>query len=76
MVGNAWQWTQDCWHETYEGAPTDGSAWMTGSDCTRRAARGGAWRGDFRGLRTAGRGFDPADSRWATVGFRLARTLE
>ena len=42
MMGNVWELTQDCWHENYEGAPTDGSAW-TGGDCSRRVVRGGSW---------------------------------
>lgn len=33
MHGNVWEWVQDCWHDSYDGAPTDGSAWTTGYDC-------------------------------------------
>src|SRR6516162_8380458 len=42
MVGNVWEWVEDCYHENYNGAPTDGSAW-TSDDCRHRVARGGAW---------------------------------
>jgi formylglycine-generating enzyme required for sulfatase activity len=43
MAGNAWQWTADCWHENYNGAPTDGSA-RTAADCkSGRVVRGGSW---------------------------------
>ncbi len=42
MAGNVWQWVQDCWHEDYNGAPIDGSAWKTG-DCEKRVVRGGSW---------------------------------
>jgi sulfatase modifying factor 1 len=39
MLGNVWEWTQDCWNTTYSGAPTDGTAWDAG-DCSMRAVRG------------------------------------
>ena len=42
MVGNVWEWTEDCYHDSYNGAPADGSAW-TGGDCSRRVVRGGSW---------------------------------
>jgi len=44
MLGNVWEWVQDCWHESYKGAPTDGSAWgkQQGGDCARRVIRGGS----------------------------------
>lgn len=41
MSGNVWEWTQDCWNTSYHGAPTDGSAWLSG-DCTGRVLRGGS----------------------------------
>jgi formylglycine-generating enzyme required for sulfatase activity len=41
--GNVWEWVEDCWHETYQGAPVDGSAWTTAcTDGSARVARGGA----------------------------------
>jgi formylglycine-generating enzyme required for sulfatase activity len=72
MAGNAWQWTADCYHNTYNGAPTDGSAW-TGGICNGRVVRGGSWNDGPWVLPAARR-------RWYTVelpivGFRLARTL-
>src|SRR5262249_4655014 len=42
MLGNVWQWVQDCYNPSYELAPTDGSAWLKG-DCSRRIRRGGGW---------------------------------
>jgi len=42
-TGNAWSWTQDCYHASYRGAPADGTAWLEGGDCSRRVLRGGAW---------------------------------
>ena len=42
MHGNVWEWVEDCWNDSYEGAPDDGSAWTSG-DCGRRVLRGGSW---------------------------------
>ena len=43
MHGNVCEWVEDCWHENYEGAPTDGSAWTSGGDSDKRVYRGGSW---------------------------------
>ena len=43
MHGNVWEWCRDNWHDSYEGAPTDGNAWTTGGDDERSPLRGGAW---------------------------------
>jgi formylglycine-generating enzyme required for sulfatase activity len=72
--GNVWEWTQDCRHDSYTGAPSDGSAWITG-DCSRRVLRGGAWSLDPRGLRAANRYWSTPVDRSYVVGFRLERTL-
>jgi len=74
MVGNVWAWTEDCYHDSYNGAPTDGSAWNRG-DCGRRVLRGGAWYFDPQVLRSAFRGGDPYDVRAGYIGFRVGRTL-
>ena len=50
MLGNVWEWVADRWHDSYNGAPEDGSAWTTG-DSGRRVLRGGSWNGDPRDLR-------------------------
>jgi len=73
--GNVWDWVEDCWHDNYEGAPTDGSAWTTG-DCGRRVLRGGSWSLGPRSLRAAWRIKDASDGRYDFSGFRLARTLD
>jgi formylglycine-generating enzyme required for sulfatase activity len=73
--GNVWEWVEDCWHESYEDAPTDGSAWDTGGDCSRRVLRGGAWVNLPRYLRAALRYRSGAGGRHYSYGFRLARTL-
>jgi formylglycine-generating enzyme required for sulfatase activity len=78
MLGNVWQWVEDCWNESYVGAPTDGRAWTSG-DCGKRVLRGGSWsnvpvfarsamrsKGDARG-----QGFDYS----SYAGFRLVRSL-
>jgi formylglycine-generating enzyme required for sulfatase activity len=72
--GNVWEWTEDCWHDTYQGAPTDGTAW-TSVDCSRRVVRGGSWVVIPRALRSANRGGGSTDDRAYGLGFRLARTL-
>jgi hypothetical protein len=74
MHGNVRQWTQDCGHASYAGAPTDGSAWMS-ADCTTRIQRGGAWGYRPANLRSAYRdGIEPMLRRSFTC-FRVARTL-
>jgi formylglycine-generating enzyme required for sulfatase activity len=72
--GNAWQWLEDCWHDNYDGAPSDGSAWTSG-DCSRRVVRGGSWSNGPRLLRAAIHHWNSADGRDHLDGFRLGRTL-
>lgn len=73
MSGNVWEWVQDDYHDTYNGAPFDGSAWSSGG--SRRVLRGGSWYDNPGILRSAGRGrFSPVDRDFVD-GFRLARTL-
>jgi formylglycine-generating enzyme required for sulfatase activity len=74
MLGNVWEWVQDCWYEGYEGAPGDGSAWTSG-DCSRRVVRGGSWHFDPWFLRSAFRIWYIADLRSDGTGFRVARPL-
>jgi len=76
VLGNAWQWTADCWHKSYVGAPADGSAWL-GDDCGKHVLRGGSFDNVpvfiRSAARTAGGGKDYDYSSLA--GFRVARTL-
>ena len=71
MHGNVWEWCLDHWHDHYEGAPTDGSAWLTDDEKSRRVIRGGSWFDDPQGCRSAYRfGCDPV-SRYTYGGFRV-----
>jgi formylglycine-generating enzyme required for sulfatase activity len=74
MAGNVFQWVQDCNHDSYNGAPTDGSAWTSG-DCNRHIVRGGSWYVDPQDVRSTARNGFSAGNRSNSVGFRLARTL-
>jgi formylglycine-generating enzyme required for sulfatase activity len=72
--GNVWELTQDCWHESYAGAPSDGSAWESGA-CRHRMIRGGAWATYPGDLRSADRGRVAVDFRNSAQGFRVGRRL-
>jgi formylglycine-generating enzyme required for sulfatase activity len=74
MVGNVSQWVEDCYHENYDQAPSDGSAWTTG-DCNFRVVRGGSWSDDPGILRSAYRGGVISDLRGNNLGFRVGRRL-
>lgn len=71
MHGNTWEWVEDCWNPSYQGAPIDGSAW-TGGNCNTRVLRGGAWNYPKNGLRSANRYFFQKAARKPGFGFRLA----
>ena len=73
--GNVWEWVEDCWNENYEGAPSDGSAWLSG-DCSRRILRGGSYDDFHYDLRSAVRFTNAPGERTKSLGFRVARTLE
>jgi formylglycine-generating enzyme required for sulfatase activity len=76
-AGNVYEWTQDCWHNSYNNAPADGSAWLeaNGRDCDRRVVRGGSWGSNPQFLRSAFRGRGGSDGTYVTRGFRVARAL-
>ena len=73
--GNVWEWVEDTWHENYDGAPADGSAWLQGGDPNYRMIRGGAWRNESYLVRAALRERRNINVRFDTLGFRVARTL-
>ncbi len=74
MLGNVWEWTEDCWNDSYAGASSDGSAWEFGN-CARRVLRGGSWFNEPSYLRAANRGRVTTGVRSSIIGFRVARTL-
>ncbi|MBV9332195.1 MAG: SUMF1/EgtB/PvdO family nonheme iron enzyme [Alphaproteobacteria bacterium] len=78
MLGNAWQWTADCWHPDYVGAPADGRAWVS-ADCSRHVIRGGSWDNVPIFVRSAvrsGAANDGGEFDYSTLaGFRVARDL-
>ena len=74
MHGNVREWVEDCWNDSYRGAPSDGSAWVEGN-CDRRVVRSGSWFNNPSSLRAAFRGWGATDGRYGGVGFRIARTL-
>ena len=76
MHGNVREWVQDCWHDDYDGAPGDGSAWTTAGECGRRVLRGGSWINGPRNLRSAYRLRLDAENRRGSHGFRVAKTLD
>lgn len=73
MHGNVLDWCKDIWHETYKGAPTDGSAWTTSGDAVSRVLRGGSWNYIPQNLRSASRGRINPTRRLSNIGFRVAR---
>ncbi|MBI4724213.1 MAG: formylglycine-generating enzyme family protein, partial [Rhodomicrobium sp.] len=74
MHGNVWEWVQDCYKPTYEGAPADGSP-VTFPRCSLRILRGGAWNYYPRLLRSAYRYATAPEVRLNNAGFRVARAL-
>jgi len=79
VLGNAWQWTADCWHPSYVGAPKDSRAWTANGDCTKHVIRGGSWDNTPIFVRSAERSASTADGGEfdysSLAGFRVARDL-
>jgi formylglycine-generating enzyme required for sulfatase activity/predicted Ser/Thr protein kinase len=75
MLGNVFQWTEDCWHADYTGAPIDGSA-RTDGNCSEHELRGGSWFSTPAYVRANYRNRFAADYRTSSVGIRLVRDLE
>jgi len=73
VLGNVWEWAEDCWNDSHDGSPRDGGARLSG-DCGSRVIRGGSWLNMPRLVRSADRfKFDTA-YRGTNLGFRVART--
>ena len=76
VLGNVDEWVEDCWHDNYRGAPSDGRAWTSGVDCERRVLRGGSWQGGSAGLRSTNREGEFDTFSFIDAGFRVARRLD
>jgi formylglycine-generating enzyme required for sulfatase activity len=70
MHGNVWEWCQDSYHNSYNGAPTDGSAWIDNNNQSR-LLRGGSWYYCPVNCRSANRNRNEADNRNNNIGFRV-----
>lgn len=76
MHGNVYEWCEDVYHENYNGAPSDGSAWLSGGNQNRRVTRGGSWYADSSNVRSADRTYPPPTHRSPDIGFRLAMSVK
>jgi formylglycine-generating enzyme required for sulfatase activity len=78
LSGNVWEWVEDCWHDTYKGAPKDGSVWLVtdGVKCHQRVLRGGFWGNEPSPLRVSyRRKYNVSDPFNGGIGFRLAQDI-
>lgn len=75
MLGDAWQWTEDCWRPGYFHPPDDARAVLSDADCSKHVLRGGSWGNGPGAIRSSARNQDDTDGRNAGGGFRVARTL-
>jgi formylglycine-generating enzyme required for sulfatase activity len=73
--GNVWEWTEDCYNNSYSGAPAGGAPWASG-DCEHRVIRGGMWGSSPPNVRTARRFKDQISTRTQNIGFRVARATD
>jgi formylglycine-generating enzyme required for sulfatase activity len=73
MLGNVWEWTADCFNDSYQDAPREASAPVIAGDCSHRVIRGGSWHNYPNVLRAANRFNLPVDMRSSSLGFRVAR---
>jgi len=74
MLGGVAEWTEDCWHKNYEGAPANGSAWPA-PRCRERVLRGGSWKNPPTDLTVSSRNYYDASVRYVANGLRVAVTL-
>ena len=81
LHGNAFEWVEDCWHDSYHGAPSDGRSWTERGNCRIRVVRGGSWSSSPSDLRAASRDAQRSGDRAGRVdrdsegGFRVARSF-
>ena len=77
MAGNVWEWTDDCWHANYKGAPIDGSAWMRNcGGLSGRVTRGGGWNNAAGSMRAAIRLSYASGYRDNDLGFRCSMRVK
>jgi len=76
MVGNIWEWVEDCFIIGYDGAPSDGSIRYDENNCDRLIVRGGGWYARNWFMRPAGRSREHPDYRSTTLGLRVVRDLD
>ena len=75
MIGNVWEWVEDCSLLPYPDLPRDGSAVQVAGECEKRSIRSGSWRTRLERHRPSFRGRDPASTASDIFGFRVARDL-
>ncbi len=71
MIGNVWEWCEDVWRDNYDGAPSDGSAWIRATKQGLRVVRGASWHNYPKGCQSAFRGRGPPHYRGSHTGFRV-----
>ena len=76
MHGNVWEWCIDHWHENYDGAPTNGDAWVDERKNRIRVMRGGSWRNEPLRCRSSSRQGSEENSLYDNTGFRIVRAIE
>lgn len=74
MSGNVEEWVQDCWHDSYQRAPNDSSAWVN-PGCKMGVTRGASWASSLDEARVSFRMATPMKTHNARIGFRVVRTL-
>jgi formylglycine-generating enzyme required for sulfatase activity len=74
MIGNVAEWTLDCWHDSYQRAPLDGSAWVN-PGCLQRVTRGASWGSSLDNARSSARQPLSTETTTARLGFRVVREI-
>lgn len=74
LIGNVSEWVEDCWHDSYRRAPSDGSAWVN-AGCEERVIRGASWASALDRVRSAYRQPSATGVTHARLGFRVVREL-
>jgi formylglycine-generating enzyme required for sulfatase activity len=75
LAGNVWEWVQDCWHRSYDGAPIDGTSWQDACDTAQVVIRGGSFANPAGALRSWFRMPEAPSTHSPLLGFRCARAV-